>query len=87
MYRAFGREYIASCSREGSHPRPSYVVSAVAISGDVRRDVTDEVERRMGPQNDCHGIAGGDILLEWFDGSVDKLSVETLEGDFLLRRV
>ena len=77
VYEAFGRQYVASCSRELPNRKPSGIVSAMAQCGERTWDVTDIVEQRMGPQNDCHGVAGG-IRTAWVDEPVDHVSIESL---------
>jgi hypothetical protein len=59
-------------------------VSAIATGKDGRVwEVTQDVEERMGPQGDCHGIGG--ISIDWFDDA-ERLFIETLDSEFTITR-
>jgi hypothetical protein len=84
LYTAFGRRYVVSCQACESFRKPSNIVSVMASGGDGRMwEVTTEIEERMGPQGDCHGIGG--ISIDWIDGA-EKLFVETLDSEFVITR-
>ena len=84
-YGAHGREYVVSCAPDKAERRPSHVVCATATGKDGSSwDVTKEIEERLGPQGDCHGMAEG-ISVDWIDGA-ETLCMETLEDEVTLTR-
>jgi hypothetical protein len=83
-YTAFGRKYIVSCHADKTNRKPCNIVSAIATGKDGRVwEVTQDVEERMGPQGDCHGIGG--ISIDWFDDA-ERLFIETLDSEFTITR-
>jgi hypothetical protein len=84
QYTAFGKKYIVSCRADKTNRKPCNIVSAIITrKNGTLCEVTQDVEQRMGPQGDCHGI--GEITIDWFDDA-QRLFVETLDSEFTITR-